>query len=111
VNVAVALLALGAGSASSVMQSLGTDGSGSAEKSVHPFAIAPFGLCAFDMGAFDINTAAAALVVVSQTFSTSIVNRWPEQTAQLCLACRSHAKVSWFRLADWLAERSLAWIG
>jgi hypothetical protein len=28
------------------------------------------------------------------------------KTAQLCFACRSRAKVSWFPLADRLAERA-----
>ncbi len=110
VHVAIGLLALGVGAISLAMQSPGTDGSWSAEKSVHPFVIARFGIGAFEIGAFDINTATAMRRVVHQVVLNRCLNRRPRQTAQLCFACRSHAKVSWFRLADCFAERSLAWI-
>jgi hypothetical protein len=106
VHVAIGLLALSVGATSLAMQSPGMGGSWSAEKSVHPFAVARFGIRAFEIGAFDINTATATRWVVHQV----VLNRRPRRTAQLCFACRSHAKVSWFPLTDWLAERSLAWI-
>jgi len=107
VHVAIGLLTLGVASAALVvMRSPGTELSWSAEKSGQPFAMAPFGTRAFEIGAFDINTVAALRWVVHQ----GVLNRRARRTAQLCFACRSHAKVSWFRLADWLAERTLAWI-
>jgi hypothetical protein len=96
VEVAIGLTTPGVASLAHV-----TGVSWSAEKSAQPFVVARFGI-----GAFDINTATAMRWVVHQV----VLNQAPRRTAQLCFACRSHAKVSWFRLADWLAERSHAWI-
>lgn len=100
-NVAVALVGLGADSAFSVTHWLDIDGSSSREKSAQSFDSAPFGI-----NPFDINPVSVMRLVVHQI----VFNGRPQRAAQLCFACRSHAKVSWFRLTDWLAERSLAWI-